>query len=226
MVSQADQDLLAARGPGEPRRADHRSDAAGPGHRRYVVHPAGGRRQREGVDRQRRSHQGGVVLRRPRRMRVHHQRRHDGQSGHAGLAEQVRQEDDDVDTGPQFEWVDQRGTWYSSNTYPVATWRPGRRVDTDRRHAAASPVRRRLGAAARGAERWVPSGTARNCFRRKGRQRAEPHDAEVHDDDLRRGRTQTELRLLRDRHAPATSTPSSSTTPAAWCSATSSRRSR
>ncbi|WP_235009606.1 CocE/NonD family hydrolase [Mycobacterium sp. 3519A] len=25
-----------------------------------------------------------------------------------------------VSTGPQFEWVDQRGQWYSSNTYPVA----------------------------------------------------------------------------------------------------------
>lgn len=25
-----------------------------------------------------------------------------------------------VDTGPQFEWVDQRGQWYSSSTYPVA----------------------------------------------------------------------------------------------------------
>jgi ABC-2 type transport system ATP-binding protein len=33
-------------------------------------------------------------------------------------------QDDDVDTGPQFEWVDQRGTWYSSNTYPVANGDP------------------------------------------------------------------------------------------------------
>lgn len=28
-------------------------------------------------------------------------------------------EDPDVDTGPQFEWVDQRGQWYSSAKYPV-----------------------------------------------------------------------------------------------------------
>ena len=25
-----------------------------------------------------------------------------------------------VPTGPQFEWVDQRGQWHSSNTYPVS----------------------------------------------------------------------------------------------------------
>src|SRR5690349_13889583 len=29
-----------------------------------------------------------------------------------------------VPTGPQFEWVDQRGQWYSSNTYPVAAGTP------------------------------------------------------------------------------------------------------
>jgi ABC-2 type transport system ATP-binding protein len=28
--------------------------------------------------------------------------------------------DPSVSTGPQFEWVDQRGQWFSSNTYPVA----------------------------------------------------------------------------------------------------------
>ncbi len=27
--------------------------------------------------------------------------------------------DEDTPTGPQFEWVDQRGQWYSSDTYPV-----------------------------------------------------------------------------------------------------------
>lgn len=27
---------------------------------------------------------------------------------------------EDVSTGPQFEWVDQRGRWFSSDTYPVA----------------------------------------------------------------------------------------------------------
>ncbi|MGV0794192.1 S15 peptidase family protein [Mycolicibacterium sp. XJ1819] len=30
----------------------------------------------------------------------------------------------DVPTGPQFEWVDQRGQWFSSDTYPVAQGSP------------------------------------------------------------------------------------------------------
>ncbi|WP_370490432.1 CocE/NonD family hydrolase [Mycobacterium sp. pV006] len=32
--------------------------------------------------------------------------------------------DETIDTGPQFEWVDQRGDWYSSDTYPVTTGEP------------------------------------------------------------------------------------------------------
>ncbi len=31
---------------------------------------------------------------------------------------------DDVDTGPQFEWVDQRGQYFSSNVYPVSPGKP------------------------------------------------------------------------------------------------------
>lgn len=35
--------------------------------------------------------------------------------------------DKNTETGPQFEWVDQRGQWYSSNTYPV---KPGSSIVT------------------------------------------------------------------------------------------------
>ena len=77
-------------------------------------------------------------------------------------------QDDDVDTGPQFEWVDQRGDVVLVEHLPGRQWRPGRRVDDDRRHAAARPVRRRLGSAAGRAGAGSHSGTAWNRFGRKG----------------------------------------------------------
>ena len=37
-----------------------------------------------------------------------------------------------VPTGPQFEWVDQRGQWHSSNTYPVSKGAPIVSIATDK----------------------------------------------------------------------------------------------
>ena len=37
-----------------------------------------------------------------------------------------------VRTGPQFEWVDQRGQWHSSNTYPVSNGAPIVSIATDK----------------------------------------------------------------------------------------------
>lgn len=42
-----------------------------------------------------------------------------------------------VSTGPQFEWVDQRGQWYSSDTYPVA---PGAQIVTSSSAARTLPL--------------------------------------------------------------------------------------
>jgi ABC-2 type transport system ATP-binding protein len=40
-------------------------------------------------------------------------------------------------TGPQFQWVDQRGQWYSSNTYPVT---PGAQIVTSSDEARSLPL--------------------------------------------------------------------------------------
>lgn len=42
-----------------------------------------------------------------------------------------------VSTGPQFEWVDQRGQWYSSDTYPVT---PGAQIVTSSSEARTLPL--------------------------------------------------------------------------------------
>lgn len=42
-----------------------------------------------------------------------------------------------VSTGPQFEWVDQRGQWYSSDSYPVA---PGAQIVTSSSAARTLPL--------------------------------------------------------------------------------------
>lgn len=41
--------------------------------------------------------------------------------------------DESVDTGPQFEWVDQNGEWYSAEEYPVSEGTPVVAERTDRR---------------------------------------------------------------------------------------------
>ena len=94
--------------------------------------------------------------------------------------------DDDVDTGPQFEWVDQRGhVGTRRTTYPVPT-----ATRSSRRRPPAARCRSSRSSAARDRSsacwRWAHRRAARNRFGRKGRQRAEPHDAEVDDDHLRR----------------------------------------
>jgi hypothetical protein len=51
---------------------------------------------------------------------------------------------EDVDTGPQFEWIDQRGRCFSSNVYPVAPGKPDRRLEQRGRRPTAGSVHRRL----------------------------------------------------------------------------------
>ena len=122
-VSQANQDLLAARGPGDLvgnitaptlliqgtvdtlftlAEADANATALiGNGVDTKVIWYCGGHGACVG------SRNDGVLVR---------------QSTLDWLARYVRQED--VDTGPQFEWVDQHGTQLSSDTYPVAHGAP------------------------------------------------------------------------------------------------------
>ena len=64
-----------------------------------------------------------------------------------GLARPLRKgRSDRWTTGPQFEWVDQHGTQFSSNTYPVPTGQPLIDVVQHRRRcAAATSAHRWLG---------------------------------------------------------------------------------
>ncbi|MCV7367709.1 peptidase S15 [Mycolicibacterium duvalii] len=48
--------------------------------------------------------------------------------------------DESVDPGPQFEWVDQRGDWYSSDTYPVSTGESVTAVSTRTRRIGYIPL--------------------------------------------------------------------------------------
>ncbi len=110
--------------------------------------------------------------------------------------------DENVVTGPQFEWVDQHGTKYTSATYPVPQGVPVVAVHRYGRRAPARPVARRVGTAARRARAGPHRCAARTAVRGEGDQRAEPDDSEVDHDDVRRRRPETDLHLLGDRHQP------------------------
>jgi hypothetical protein len=72
MLTQADQALLAERGPGGPRELLNNITAPTlliQGNVRLALHPAGGRRECKGLDCQRCSDKGAVVLRRTWRLR-------------------------------------------------------------------------------------------------------------------------------------------------------------
>ena len=96
---------------------------------------------------------------------------------------------EDVDTGPQFEWIDQRGQYFSSNVYPVAPGKPNRRIEQRGRRPTAGSVHRRLG-------------TARDSVGREGDQRAEPHRSGRHDHHPPRRHAGTDLDLLGHRRRP------------------------
>lgn len=94
-------------------------------------------------------------------------------------------------TGPQFEFVDQRGQFYASDTYSIVNGSLHRR--RCRRPAAVGAVHRRFRTDVRGvADRRLES-----------LQRAEPHDARTDRDHRCGGRTSTDAELPWHRHRPA-----------------------
>ena len=119
---------------------------------------------------------------------------------------------EDVDTGPQFEWIDQRGQCFSSNIYPVP---PGHPIVTSSSAGGVLPLIPYIGGsgvpviplgakAINAVNLTVPAATTTTYIV---------------------GAPELTLTYSGTGSA-ATSTPNSSTTPPGWCWATSSPRSR
>jgi ABC-2 type transport system ATP-binding protein len=107
-----------------------------------------------------------------------------------------------VTTGPQFEWVDQHGQQFSSDTYPVKQGSPLVASTSAGGVLPLIPFLGGSGPQAKGVRGRPLPGVARAALRRAGSQRVEPHHSGRHHDDLHRRRAAAHPHLFRHGHQP------------------------